>query len=215
VTLILALYVFYCPCQALAAHPDRLLLAGAAISAAIAFVFMFSPGYTGLMGHLVLRIPGFFFGLLAGRLLKTGALELKLGPPLVFALLLLFYVPWTAGVVFYTPIVGLSLIGLYLFAGRGRLPSPRGRPLARTLKFLGDHSLEIFLIHQPLIREYNYYIYRQWFHNGAPGPAQLLLGIVVGAALAVALSVALHRLLQYIPLPFSPSRPAPAAGSVA
>jgi peptidoglycan/LPS O-acetylase OafA/YrhL len=206
VTLILTLYVLYCACRTLLDSPEQLLLAGAAISAFIAFIFTYSAGYTALMGHLALRVPGFFAGLLLGRLLKVGRIEFKLGPPLAFALLLLCYVPYTQGVLAYTPVVGLSLIGIYLFAAKRLALLSPGTPLARALRFLGDHSLEIFLIHQPLIREYNYYAYRRWFNNGAPGTWPLLAGILAGLAATLVLSLALHWLLQKIPLPFPPSR---------
>jgi peptidoglycan/LPS O-acetylase OafA/YrhL len=213
ISLILALYVAYCPVHAWLDFPDRVLLAGAAVTALVVFVFAVSPGYSELMGHLALRIPGFFFGLLAGRFLRAGRIEFRLGPVLVFGLTLLFYLSWTQDLVPATAVIGLSLIGAYLFAVRPLVPSPLARPMTGVLKFLGDHSLEIFLIHQPLIREYNFYCYRQWFHDGAPTPGRLLLGIGAGLAVTLALSVALHRLLLQIPLPFPPSRrPEPAAG---
>lgn len=202
ISLILALYLAYAACHALIECPDRLLLAGAALTGIVAFIFSFSIGYKELMGHLVLRIPGFFIGLLAGRLLKAGQIELKLGPVLFFALALLFYVSWTQDLVPATPLMGLSLIGLFLFAIKPLAPAIPLKSAAAILKFLGDHSLEIFLIHQPLIREYNYYLYRRWLHLGTPDTAQLLLGIAAGLAVTLGLSVVLHRLLRRIPLPF-------------
>jgi peptidoglycan/LPS O-acetylase OafA/YrhL len=210
-SLIIALYVFYCPCHALLRSPDRLLLAGGAISALLAWIFVLTPGDLELTGHLALRVPGFFLGLLLGRLLRTGNLEFPLGPVLVFGAGLLLYVPYLYGVVFYTPAAGLSLMGVYLFLVRRRGGSGPAAWPQRALKFLGDRSLEIFLIHQPLIREYNYYAYRTWFHNGTPGTGLLLIGIAAGLALTLVLSAGLHRLLLRIPLPFGAPRASPVA----
>jgi peptidoglycan/LPS O-acetylase OafA/YrhL len=213
ISLILALYLCYCPCHALIDSPDWLLLVGAAISAFIAWVFVLSaPRFLGLTGHLALRVPGFFLGLIVGRLLKTGRIEIRWGPVLAFAVGLLVYVPYLFGTVFYTPVVALSIMGIYLFVSPLRGGQRGDSPLAPALKFLGDHSLEIFLIHQPLIREYNFYAYREWFHNGSPGVGLLLVGMAAGLALTLVLSAGFHGLLLKIPLPFSSPRvPGPAA----
>ena len=119
------------------------------------------------------------------------------------------YLPGIFGVVYYSPLVALSLIAAYLFGVKRLVPGAIEKPAARTLKFLGDHSLEIFLIHQPLIREYNFYLYRRWFANDAPSAGLLAVGIACGLAVAVALSMALHWLLQKIP----PSPPDEAAAA--
>jgi peptidoglycan/LPS O-acetylase OafA/YrhL len=203
ITLVLILYVLYCACHALLRSPDRLLLAGALIFGAIAFMFFFTYGPTGLYGHLVMRIPGFFGGLLVGRLLRDGRLELRLGPTLGIAAGLLFYVADDLDVVLYSPAVAISLAAIYLFFVKRLAPAPVGLPLARALKFLGDRSLEIFLIHQPLIREYNFYVYARYLNHAAPGTGLLLMGVAGGLAATLLLSTGLHWAFQQIPLPFS------------
>ncbi len=211
ITLIVGLYVLYCPSHALQDSPEQLLLLGAASSALVAFLLRFSPGYEGLIGFIATRMPGFFIGLLLGRLLKTGRIEFRIGPVLAVAVLLLVYLPGLFGVVYYSPLVALSLMAAYLFGVKRLVPMAIEKPAARTLKFLGDHSLEIFLIHQPLIRDYNFYLYWRWFANASPSAGLRAVGIACALSVTVALSMALHWLLQkiYLPLPTRlPLRPA-------
>ena len=73
--------------------------------------------------------------------------------------------------------------------------------LGAALRFLGRHSLEIFLIHQPLMREYNYYLHGRWFNVPQPSALSLIVGMVAALALTLLLSVELRRLLQKLPFP--------------
>ena len=182
--------------------PDRLLLAGMAISVAVALAFFYTGQAGVYFSHLGLRLPGFFIGLLVGQLLKAGRLELRLGWPLVLAALLLTYVPYTQGVIFYTTIVALALMGAYVFGWKAVAPSRFEEPVARRLRFLGNHSLEIFLIHQPLMRNYNTYLQARYLGNVQPSVGSIAFGMVIGLAVAVYASVELHRLV----LRFTPGR---------
>ena len=60
-------------------------------------------------------------------------------------------------------------------------------------------SLEIFLIHQPLIRDYNLWAQRRLFPGSGPTSLALAVGVVVGLAVAIALSDRLHALLARLP----------------
>jgi len=198
ITLILSLYLLYSALQKLMPSPGRLLLAGAAISLTITLI-LFYQGQSGSFSHMALRLPGFFVGLLIGRLLKTGRLDLVLTAPLALALFLLTYVPYTQGVMFHSVLVGLALMATYLFAWKTLVPAALEKPVARGLKFLGDRSLTIFLIHQPLIRHYNYYVQRRWFDTPAPSPNSVIVGMVIALAVTILISVELDALLQKIP----------------
>jgi len=195
ITLILSLYLLYALLHPLIATPDRLLLVGAAISVAAAFAWFFT-GQAGSFGHIGLRIPGFFAGLLVGQMLRTGTLTLGLGSALLGAVLLLTYVPYTQGIVFHTGVVALGLMGFYAFALQPRMSGPRGGRIRSVLAFFGNHSLEIFLLHQPLIREYNVYLHARWLNEPLPTRPSLVIGMVLGFALTVLLSYELRRLLQ-------------------
>lgn len=196
ITLILTLYVLFCVLRGLLDRPAQLLLAGSFISVAVALGCFFW-NQPGVFGFLALRIPGFFLGLLIGQLLKTGRLVLPIGLALATALFVFVYVPYTRGIVFHPTVAGLAVMGFYAFVLRRVISSgPQ-----RVLKFLGDHSLEIFLLHQPLIREYNFYLQARWLRIGQPGPAGLILGMAIGLTVTLFASVELHRLLQKLPFP--------------
>ena len=195
ITLILTLYVLYCRVHALSS--EKLLLVGSAVSVATAIGFFYA-NQPGTFAHLGMRMPDFFVGLLLGRLLKAGRLELATGPALGAALLLLAYVPYTQGFIFAQLTVGLAVMAFYAFAVRPLLPSAAAAAVFRPLKFLGDYSFEIFLLHQPLMRDYVHYSLGRFF--GMPQPSTMALIVGMGVALAVTfiLSVELKQFLQKI-----------------
>lgn len=195
ITLILTLYLIYCAVRSLTGDLGRLLFVGAAFSCVFACL-LFATGQAGSFGHLGLRVPGFFLGLLIGQLLRDGVLRLPLGWPLFGACFLVAYVPYVPGIVFFTPIAASALMVAYVFLWKSFAPSGVQTATTRGLKFLGDHSLEIFLLHQPLIREYNYYLNGRWFNIPVPTPTSLMVGIVAGFIVTLILAVELKSLVQ-------------------
>ena len=150
-------------------------------------------------------MPGFFLGLILGRLLRTGRLGFTLGPALALAAAILIYEPYINGIIFKAPLAGLSLIGLYLFVWK-RLAGPGARRwTTRLLVFFGDYWFEILLIFLPLMREYNFYLHGGWLGIGAPTRRSLLLGMALGLALTLVFSVALRALLRKIPSSILPA----------
>jgi peptidoglycan/LPS O-acetylase OafA/YrhL len=194
ITLIVSLYLVYLPLRGLLGRPDRLLLAGALISFILAVVHLRANRPVGF-AHLSLRLPGFFVGILAGRLMKEGHLEINLSGALGAALLVVFYAPFTQGFLFSPVWVACALMAAYAFLVRPVLPAAA----LGTLRYLGDRSLEIFLIHQPLIREYNVYVLQRYLPHVALTPWTLTAGMAAGLALALALSTGLHGLLGRLP----------------
>jgi hypothetical protein len=195
VTALLAFVIFYRLGRTLLDSPERLLLAAAAIAAPVALAFFYA-GQSSSFGYLAQPLPGFFLGLLLGRLLAAGRIELKVGATLALAAFILVYVPYTQGVLFNAPIAGLGLMGVYVF-GWKRLAAPAlEKWTARILKFVGIYWLEILLIHEPLIRDYNYYLHGRWFGIGHPSRPTLALGMAIGLALTLLLSVLLRRLVR-------------------
>jgi len=96
-------------------------------------------------------------------------------------------------------------MGLYLFALRPFLSAGTGR----ALSFLGEHSFEIYLIHQPLMRECNFSVLWTYFPGVRNHTAAVLAGLLVAAGGALGIAVILHRLLRPLAL-LVPREPAAA-----
>lgn len=195
ITLILTLYVLYCWVHAFSS--DKLVLVGAAVSLATALGFFYA-NQPGTFAHLGMRMPDFFIGLLLGRLLKAGRLELSAGPALGGALLLVAYVPYTQGFIFAQPAVGLAVMAGYAFLVRPLLPGSAHATVLRPLKFLGDHSLEIFLLHQPLMRDYVEYGLGRFAGMPQPSAVAFICGMTVAFSVTLILSMELKQFLQRI-----------------
>ncbi|HEY1763362.1 MAG TPA: acyltransferase [Opitutaceae bacterium] len=211
ITLILGLYLLYVPMRGVLRRPDLLVLFGGILSAAVAYAY-WSTGQSGCFGHIGLRLPGFFAGLLAGRLLREGRLEVPLSPAFAAGLFILVYVPYTHGIVFYTEVTAFALAMGYLFLWKSAAPANLRARVSGFLAFFGTYSLEIFLIHQPLLREYNYYLQARLFHDTHPSSGSLIAGMVVGLGATLFLSYELHSVLARI---FGPSQPPPPAAVAA
>lgn len=195
ITLIITLYLAFCAVRQFRDDLGRLVFVGGAFSWAFAYA-MFATGQSGSFGHLGLRVPGFFAGLLIGQLLREGRLTIRLDWPLFAAALLFAYVPYVPGIIFFTPIAALALMSGYTFLWKRFAPTGAQTNVSRGLTFLGNHSLEIFLIHQPLIRDYNYYLHGRWFNIPVPSPTSLAVGIFAGLALTLIASIELKALMK-------------------
>jgi peptidoglycan/LPS O-acetylase OafA/YrhL len=195
VTLIVSVYLLYALLRPLAQRPDRLLFWAFLVSLLIA---VYCYRHNELIGfdHISHRMPGFFLGLLAGRLMREGRLDLPLSGALGAALLLLFYIPYTQNFVFASLWVGVGLLAGYALLLRPHL----GAGLRGILAFLGARSFEIFLIHQPLIRDYNLWVLGHVV-PGPPGRMAVAVGIAAGLAAAILLADRLHALLGRLPGP--------------
>jgi len=89
------------------------------------------------------------------------------------------------------------VMSAYAFLARPLL----GPALLADLSFLGDRSLGIFLIHQPLIREYNVYVLDRLFPGAVANSWALAAGMAVGLVLTVLIASGLHSLLRGIAFP--------------
>lgn len=194
ISLILALYVLYCWLHAFSS--ERVLLIGAVISTGVALIY-FLANQPGTFAHLGMHMPGFFIGVVLARLLKEGRLEISSGVALSTAFFVLAYIPYTRGIIFAQVVVGLAVMGFYALVLRPRLV--RSSPsVLRVLTFLGDHSLEIFLLHQPLIREYVYYCLGRFAGITQPTAGPLIFAMLIGFGVTLFLSVELKSLLKKI-----------------
>ena len=205
ITLIITLYLIFCAVRHFGEDLGRLIFAGGAFSWIFASAFFFT-GQAGSFGHLGLRVPGFFAGLILGRLLSDGRISVKLDWPLFGGLVMFAYMPYLQGFTFFSPLAALALMSGYTFLWKRFAPMHIQSPISSALTFLGNHSLEIFLLHQPIIREYNYYLHGRVLNIPVPSTSSLLWGMLLGAAVALFLSIELHALVaKLLPREKSPA----------
>jgi peptidoglycan/LPS O-acetylase OafA/YrhL len=196
ITLIVSLYLVYLPLRRFAARPDLTLFAGAVVSFTVS-VILLRANQPEPFGDISLRLPGFFVGLVGGRLLKTGSLDISPTWALGGAFLLIFYAPYTQGFIYTSTWVGLAVMVVYPLVIRGVLSAK----LRSVLAYLGVRSLEIFLIHQPLIREYNVKVLQVWFPTAVTSSWFLVIGMVVALVVTVELAAGLRTVLKKLPMP--------------
>jgi peptidoglycan/LPS O-acetylase OafA/YrhL len=127
-----------------------------------------------------------------GRLVRDGELRLPLSPALGLAAFTYFFVPYLFNFIFSTTYLGIGFIALYVLGLRPLLSAGTGR----LLSFLGEHSFELYLVHQPLMRECNFYVLWTYFPQVSTRPAAAIAGMLVGAGAALGIAVVLHRLLR-------------------
>ncbi|PTY05645.1 hypothetical protein DB347_14845 [Opitutaceae bacterium EW11] len=194
ITAILFLYAAFWFISPQLERLDRAVFWMGIVSASVALGLFFA-GQSGLMGHAGFRVPSFFLGMMVGHILRKGHLTLHLTTWSGIGLFCLAYIPYTRGVTFYSAFVGIAIIALYAYGVRPHLGDSNSS--VKTLDFLGRHSLEIFLIHQPLIREYNYYFHGRWLSEPSPSAWSLSVGMLIGIVATLIASVELHRLQRF------------------
>jgi peptidoglycan/LPS O-acetylase OafA/YrhL len=205
ITLIVVLYAVYLPLRRFKDRPDIILFAGAALAFTCAALYLhFNEPVP--FANFSLRMPGFFAGLVIGRLMKTGRLEVRPTPMLGAAFLLVLYVPYVMSFMFTSPWIGMGIMAGYAFLLRYLF----SKPARAALKWLGERSLEIFLIHQPLIREYNILVLQRYFPSAGVNTTTLVIGMAVALVVTLVVSDLMHSALLRL-LSLVPARPAAAA----
>ena len=150
--------------------------------------------YAGLI-HLAVRIPSFFAGVVAGRLLGAGTAEVRLNPNLGLGLLCFYYLTFFRSVQFGYTIPAIGIVLAWVGVRKYIAVLPAGAAFLRGFALTGILSFEVYLFHQPLVRDYNYYFYHVIRHNLAPTRGQLLEGILVGLGITLVISIAVHVLV--------------------
>jgi peptidoglycan/LPS O-acetylase OafA/YrhL len=196
ISMIIAAYlVFAC----IRKHLDNLSLVCAVGGGLTLFATVFYQNIGNAGGFLYLgeRIPDFFAGLIAGRLLVAGTAEIKFNLLLGLGLLCFYYDAFfrSAQDTYLLPAIGI--VAAWIGARQLVVRTLPGRFFLSSFSLLGVISYEVYLFHQPIIREYNSYVWARYFHVGAPTHAQLLEGVFVGLGVTCLLSVAVHQLLGW------------------
>ncbi len=163
------------------------------LTAGFALAYL-AAGNSGGVVELANRIPTVFLGFLAGAV-ATGGCELKVDWKLAVLPLTLSALFYLRSFLVYYPLTAIGLILLYLSFDRVAGAAAPLRWVRSALSFLGVYSYEIYLLHQPMIRDYNRLFLHNWL-RAEPTPGQLVAGILVGLAIVIPASVLLHWLVE-------------------
>lgn len=190
--LIVPLYVVYAGLRRWLDRMDIVVGAGLVLSFAVTYYSARVVNQPALFVHLGLRPPIFFLGLLVGRMLRDGAVRLPLTAWIGLGVLLTWYGTFYTGLFVGYNIVGFAVFFTY-WALRANSPAAGQRWLCRGLVGLGVISYEVFLLHQPLIRDYNLHLWQR-FLGHAPNEWQ----VAVGAATALLVTLPLAWGLRWV-----------------
>jgi peptidoglycan/LPS O-acetylase OafA/YrhL len=197
ISIIVLLYgVFF----ALRRHLDDLGLVasvGALLTAGVCEYYLRTKNFGALL-HLGVRLPDLFIGMILGQLASGRMARLRLNAVLAAGLAALAYLCVYRGVNLGDPVAGLAWIVLFLWFHRLLLRSAWGVRLAAGLSFLGLYSYEIYLLHQPLIRDYTRVALASWWQVLQPSRGDLAAGIALALVLVLFLSFWLHRATEYL-----------------
>lgn len=203
--LIVPLYFAYAALRRLLPiRPDIVIGGGLIISFGLTCLTFFVLGQPSVFIHLGLRPSIFFVGILFGLMLRRGGVQMPLSPWLGIGVLVSLYGLFVTGTLVGYTMAGFSIFVAY-YAMRTSATSAAGRPLCRGLAWIGIYSYEIFLIHQPIIRDYNHYFWNI-ITGRIPNQIELALGIIVALFFTLLLSVLLHHIVGKLAKILSPSK---------
>lgn len=198
ISLIVAAYAVFAVLRNRLANAGWVIFACGATTLASSVYYMQTVHAVGL-SHLTLRIPSFFLGVLAGRLLSRGSIDFPIGLPLGLGLGCFFYITFLGGgLTFPFQVPAIGLIVLWLAFRRCALRFSVGRKLTAGFALTGTLSYEIYLFHQPLIRDFNIYIQQANLGIPEPSRAQLVAGMLIGLSLTVVVSLLVRRLTRHV-----------------
>jgi peptidoglycan/LPS O-acetylase OafA/YrhL len=140
-------------------------------------------------GNLSGRLLGFFLGICAGQLRRGGEIRLRLGFIFAAGAATFAALEWRGWTSFLYPLAAVAVVAVAVVLQQWLRPWRGGRLLLAPIEFVGVYSYEIYLFHQPLIREYNYWFQRTYLRR-EPSHRELVGGMMLTFALTVGLSVA-------------------------
>jgi peptidoglycan/LPS O-acetylase OafA/YrhL len=154
--------------------------------------------HAGGLISLAIRIPDFFVGVIAGRLLASGTAELRLNLVLGLGLLCFYFQTFFLSTANNYTLPAVGIIATWIGLRHYLVGSHQGRVFLTAFALLGLISYEVYLIHQPIIRDYNAYIYTHVLNVPAPSKLQLFRGIFIGLGVTFALGAGLHWATEWL-----------------
>jgi peptidoglycan/LPS O-acetylase OafA/YrhL len=193
ISLILMLYVVFLWLRRKLGDLSTVVGAGLLLNAAFTFFYL-GADHSGGLGHLAVRIPSFFIGIVAAQFMSAKSVTLTMNPALAAGLAFVAYLGCSRGVIPFYPFAGVAATAIFLVLRQSLQKHPDGRFFLSALALMGVYSYEIFLFHQPLIRDYNRLFWSRAYDIIHPSTWQLVLGVVGGILLTFAISFLVHQL---------------------
>ena len=190
-SLAVPLYLVFTAMRPWIGRLDIVLGVGLALSFLTACV-TFQLNQPALFVHLGLRPTIFFLGIPFGVMVRNGDARVPLSAWLAVGTILSIYGLFVTGLFIGYTAAGFSLVLGYV-AARSGAPTAGSRILCRLVAWIGLYSYEIYLVHQPLIRDYNDHFLRLLRHGKAPDAVQTAAGVVVALGLTLGLSIILEK----------------------
>ena len=159
------------------------------VGAAMAYM---AASHAGGLIQLAVRIPSFFIGLIAGQIWTSQTSNLRPSGVLIAGLIAMTYLGWFKGIITFYAVAGLAMTAAFVMATKYLKKAPEGRFVLAAFSFVGIYSYEIFLFHQPLIRDYNFYVFRVWI-GIEPSNGELAIGIICALLVTLLISILLHK----------------------
>lgn len=143
---------------------DPLALAGwGMLLSATTFGYFSTTKNDGGIIQFASRIPSFFLGLIAGRCWSASKLILRPCWPFYLGATGLLFAYLLQGFVAYYPILAVGALTPVALAYPSATRFAASRFVFLVFGFLGRYSYEIFLFHQPLIRDYSPHLLRFFY----------------------------------------------------
>jgi peptidoglycan/LPS O-acetylase OafA/YrhL len=197
ISIIVLLYpIFFCLRRHLG---DLALIAGVGslLTAGVCGYYLHTRNAGGLL-HLGVRLPDLFIGMIAGQLASGRKSEFRFSLILALGLAAFGYVSVIQGVNFGDPAAGMGWIVVFLWIDRLLVRSPAADGYASLFSFLGLYSYEIYLLHQPLIRDYPGVAMAAWWQVARPDRHEFAVAMIGALVVVLILSVQLHRATEFM-----------------
>jgi peptidoglycan/LPS O-acetylase OafA/YrhL len=154
--------------------------------------------HAGGLISLAIRIPDFFVGVMAGRLLSAGTAEIRLNLVLGLGLLCFYVQTFFLNTTNIYTLPAAGIIATWIGLRHHLVATRQGRVFLTAFALLGLISYEVYLFHQPIIRDYSAYFYNHVLDTPAPSKLQLFRGIFVGLGVTLAVSAAVHMAFEWL-----------------
>lgn len=212
VSMIVLLYVLFLCLRRRLRDFSLLVGVGGLLTVALCLGYRAMGNFGGMI-HLGVRVPSAFVGLMAGQLAAGRPLEVRFNLPLAAGLLAATYLLIFQSIALVYPIAAAALIAGFLAVDTKLRRYHGGRAFLAVFSFLGVYSYEIYLLHQPAMRDFPKVVFANAWGVLSPSSGQLWAGRAVAFVLVLAASVGLHHATETVFRRLGRGRPAAAGGA--